>query len=312
VKTQFRFALAVAALGAATPAAAQTDPQDVGLLAAAVESLVGDVYEPSRWRPLYLDEFFTEGWTRAWASPPAGEGGAPRQGWIGAADGVFYRLGIVTGDLVDDGINGGSQYNGNFTLYQPLNARFELRWDVPFLVSNRDEPDGDYDTGFGDLQVTPRFLLAETTNVTHSFNVALRVPTGQKEHGNGVAAVTPSYEFWSNPWRGMVLRGGVGFQLPYTERDEGLLRRGATGNLALGYYFTPHEAAPFGDFVTYVAANAFQPADELGDKDTTVTLTPGFRTHLGVNWYLLGAVEIPVTQPGGFDFKTTGGLMKVF
>jgi hypothetical protein len=43
-----------------------------------------------------------------------------------------------------------------------------------------------------------------------------------------------------------------------------------------------------------------------------VTLSPGFRTHLGQNWYLLGAVEVPVTQPDPFDYQVLGGIMKVF
>src|SRR5207247_1386153 len=63
------------------------------------ESLFGDVYDPSRWRPLSAGSFFTEGWNRPWASPPAGEGGAPRQGWLNAFDGVFYRLGVLTGGV---------------------------------------------------------------------------------------------------------------------------------------------------------------------------------------------------------------------
>jgi hypothetical protein len=43
-----------------------------------------------------------------------------------------------------------------------------------------------------------------------------------------------------------------------------------------------------------------------------VTLTPGIRTHLGQNWYLLGAVEVPVTSNKGFDYQILFGLMKVF
>jgi hypothetical protein len=43
-----------------------------------------------------------------------------------------------------------------------------------------------------------------------------------------------------------------------------------------------------------------------------VTLSPGFRTHMGMNWYLLGAVEVPVTRPEPFDYQVLGGLMKVF
>jgi len=35
-------------------------------------------------------------WIEEVASPPAGGGGAPRQGWLDAADGVFFRLAIGT------------------------------------------------------------------------------------------------------------------------------------------------------------------------------------------------------------------------
>ena len=51
------------------------------------KSLAGDVYDPARWHELSLGSFFTDGWNEAWASGPNGEGGAPRQGWLNAADG---------------------------------------------------------------------------------------------------------------------------------------------------------------------------------------------------------------------------------
>jgi len=33
---------------------------------------------------------------------------------------------------------------------------------------------------------------------------------------------------------------------------------------------------------------------------------------MGMNWYLLGGVEVPVTRPLPFDYQVLGGLMKVF
>jgi hypothetical protein len=64
----------------------------------------------------------------------------------------------------------------------------------------------------------------------------------------------------------------------------------------------------------YLSANLSQPIDDQGGSsgDTVFTLTPGFRTHLGKDWYLLGAVEVPVTHPKSFDYKVLWGLMKVF
>jgi hypothetical protein len=306
--------LAAAVVGialAVSPALAQESKQaPPSFLDTIGESLFGDVYaEPSRWQPLSAGSFFTEGWNRPWASPPAGEGGAPRQGWLNAFDGVFYRLGVATFGFAEDFNDNGNQYSGGFTLYAPFGARFEIRLDVPFVVSNRAGSDNDYSTNFGDLALTLRFLISESRDFTQSFNVTFRVPTGSERNGNDFAAATPTWEFWWNVWSKLVLRGGAGFALPYTESDR--TRQEFIANLAAGYYFTPHNLTPFGDLVFYVSGNLKQPIDS-GSKDTVFTLTPGFRTHLGANWYLLGGVEVPVTSPKAFDFQVLGGLMKVF
>jgi hypothetical protein len=304
-------AIVVAVVLTASSALAQSPtPASYTLLDTISESLLGDVYaEPSKWQPLPADTFFSEGWNRPWASPPPGQGGAPRQGWLNAFDGVFYRLGVATFGFAEDFHENGNQYSGGFTLYAPFSARFEVRLDVPFIVSNRAGSDNDYSTNFGDLQLTPRFLISESRDFTQSFNVTFRVPTGSQNNGNDFAAVTPTWEFWWNPWSMLVLRGGAGFALPYTEGDR--TRQEFIANLAAGYYFTPHNLTPFGDLVFYVSGNLRQPIDS-GPKDTVFTLTPGFRTHLGANWYLLGGVEVPVTSPKAFDFQVLGGLMKVF
>src|SRR5215831_9650439 len=81
------------------PALAQGTSQAAsdGVFGAMAKSLTGDVYgDPSKWRELSLSNFFTEGWDRAWVSPPPGGGGAPRQGWLNSFDGVFYRLAVGT------------------------------------------------------------------------------------------------------------------------------------------------------------------------------------------------------------------------
>jgi hypothetical protein len=104
---------------------------------------------------------------------------------------------------------------------------------------------------------------------------------------------------------------GAGIAIPYTDTDR--TRNALLFNFAIGYYFTPHDFIPLGDLVWYLATNVNQPVDDRGSKDTSVTLTPGFRTHLGSNWYLLGGIEVPVTtDPVPFDFQVLAGLMKVF
>ncbi|HXJ82139.1 MAG TPA: hypothetical protein VMS64_26080 [Candidatus Methylomirabilis sp.] len=307
--------LAAGVLCAGAPSMAQQTSSTAstdGVFGAIGKSLTGDVYsDPSKWRELSLSNFFTEGWTQAWVSPPNGGGGAPRQGWLNSFDGVFYRLGVGTYGYAHNFLDNGNQNSGLLQLYLPFDQRFEFRLDVP-VVSNRGATGTDYEINFGDLQIVPRFLLSESQDFTQSFNVAFRVPTGKTENTNGAAAITPTYEFWANWWKGLVLRGGAGFFVPYGHQsiDEVGARASFIANLAAGYYFTPHTATPFGDLVFYLSANLVQTVD--GPSKNTASLTPGMRTHLGENWYLLMGVEVPVTHKKAFDYQVLGALMKVF
>ena len=73
----------------------------------------------------------------------------------------------------------------------------------------------DRETGFGDFQVTPRFLLSETENFSQSLDLTFRTPTGSERTGNGIGAFSPVYNFWWNAVAGLVLRGGVGGFVPF-------------------------------------------------------------------------------------------------
>jgi len=311
------FALAASVVCTQVPALAQQAPAGKdGRLGAIVKARTGDVYsEPQRRRELSWSTFFTEGWDEAWVSPPPGEGGAPRQGWLNSFDGVFYRLGVATYGYAHNFLDNGNQNSGLLQFYLPFNRRFEFRVDIPAAVSNRGATDKDYETNFGDLTIVARAILSETQNVTQSFNVAFRMPTGDTSNVNGVSAITPTYEFWTNWWRGLVLRGGAGFFVPFGHQsiDEVGARATFLANFAFGYYFTPHDLTPFGDLVWYLSTNVAQTIDNNNSPSrNTVTLTPGFRTHLGQNWYFLGAVEVPVTHVKPYDYQVLGALMKVF
>ena len=87
-----------------------------------LESICGKP-DPDTWRPLYCSTLFSEGWLEPWVPSPNGSGGAPRQGWINAADGNFYRLWWFT---FAQGFNQGPKSNaylGAYTLYTPLSRR---------------------------------------------------------------------------------------------------------------------------------------------------------------------------------------------
>ena len=311
-------------LAATTSARAQQAPvaattagsKDMSFLDVVFDSLAGDVYAPGRWHPLPLSTFFTEGWDEPWAGGPNGQNGdgAPRQGWLNAQDGVFYRLAIATFGYQHN-VGNGDNWTSAISLYTPLNRRFELRWDIPMFLSNRGPVQGGrYNVSSPDFQLVPRFALSETENSAQSLDVTFRMPTSDVINNQGQAAVTPYYNFWVNPWAGMVLRGGVGFGIPYGNQSVNILGARTTfqGNFAIGYYFTPHDMIPIGDTVWYVSTNLNTAIDHRGPNTTNLSLTPGFRIHLGGNWYGLGGVEVPVTQPEPFDYQVLGGLMKVW
>ena len=271
------------------------------------ESMFGDVYsDPSKWQELSYGNFFTKGWDKPWESPPTGGGGAPRQGWLNAYEGVFYRLSLgIFGWQHHD--NSSDSYTGTLETFTPFNQRFEVRTDIP-VSSN------DIETNFGDLSIQGRFMLSETRNVTQTFNLNFRIPTGDVINGNDVASISPQYQFWANWWKGLVVRGGAGFTIPYAgEIHEAGARSTFDANVSVGYYMTPHDFTPFGDLVFYLAPNVTQAIDDRAPGgDTYVSLSPGFRSHLGRDWYLLGTVEVPVTNPEPFEYQVLFAIMKVY
>lgn len=68
---------------------------------------------------------------------------------------------------------------------------------------------------------------------------------------------------------------------------------------------------PIGDLVWYVSTNLAQ-FTSSPSHTTTQTLTPGLRSRLGANFYLLGGVEVPATKPKPYDCQVLAALMKVW
>src|SRR5262249_35720919 len=148
----------------------------------------------------------------------------------------------------------GNSYQGHYSIFLPFSRRFELFLDVPFVIANgTKDPSRGYTSQFGDLLVAPRFLLSESAATTQAFSLVVRTPTGTTGTGNGIMALWPRYEFWTNPVGPWVARGSGGFFVPMN-KSEAPAQTSFTGGLAVGRYFTPHDV-PFGDLVFYVASN---------------------------------------------------------
>ena len=290
---------------------------EMGLFDTVTESVFGQP-DPDDWRPLQLSTLFSEGWNEAWVGSPNGSGGAPRQGWINAADGNMYRLWFFTfGQAFNQGSKGNA-YIGAYTLYTPLSRRLLLITNIPFVLRNSagdglptispsgiSMPTSKNHTTFGDISFTPRVLLHETQDFSLTAEVAALVPTGNDPLA-GKTALIPAVSFWNNFAGRWVVRGGIGDYIP--------LGGGGSDNLisqlAIGQTLTDHDVPLIGDFTWYVSTVVNTPLRD--GQHTSVTLTPGMRTHLGNDWYFLAGLPTPVTNQRLGDIGMIFWFMKAW
>jgi hypothetical protein len=274
---------------------------ETGLFDTITESIFGKP-DPNTWRPLSLATLFSEGWNEAWVPSPNGSGGAPRQGWINAADGNLYRLWFFTFAQAFNSGPKGNAYLGAYTIFAPLSRRLDLIINVPFTVRNSASsglpivsptgvttPTFKSQSTFGDLSFTPRVLLHETKDFSLTAEMAVLVPTGNQPIA-GKTALTPAVAFWNNFAGRWVIRGGLGNYIPLGGGGSDTL----ISQLAIGNTLTDHDVPLFGDFTLYVSAVANTPLAH--GQRTSATLTPGLRTHLGRDWYFLAGLPTPLTS----------------
>ena len=290
---------------------------ELGLFDTITESVFGPA-DANTWRPLPLSTLFSEGWNEAWVPSPSGSGGAPRQGWINAADGNMYRLWFFTfGQAFNQG-DKSNAYIGAYTLYTPLSRRLLLITNIPFVLRNSAgdglptiSPTGltnrtsHNQTTFGDISFTPRVLLHETKDFSLTAEVAAVVPTGNQPLA-GKTALIPAVSFWNNFAGRWVIRGGLGDYVPL----EGGGSDNLISQLAIGQTLTDHDVPLFGDFTWYVSTVVNTPL--RNGQHTSATLTPGMRTHLGRDWYFLAGLPTPVTSQRIGDIGMIFWFMKAW
>ena len=281
------------------------------------ESIFGQP-DPDTWRPLSLGTLFSEGWNEAWVPSPNGSGGAPRQGWINAQDGNLYRLSFLT---FAQGFNNGPKgdaYLGAYTIFTPLSRRLDLITNIPFVLRNNAvtglpviDPNRPQATtsqshnGFGDLSFTPRVLLHETKDFSFTGELAVVTPTGTQPLAGKTTTLIPAVAFWNNFTGRWVVRGGLGLAIPMNGSGDNLI-----SSLAIGQTLTDHDHPLFGDFTYYLSTVVNTPLANGGQ--TSVTLTPGLRTHVGNDWYFLAGLPTPVTNARVADLGMIFWFMKAW
>jgi hypothetical protein len=288
----------------------------MGLFDTMTESLFGDP-DPNTWRPLPLYTLFSEGWNEAWVPSPNGSGGAPRQGWIDAMDGNLYRLWFFSFAETYNRAPRGNAFLGAYTLMAPLSRRLELIINIPFYQRNNPinglptvapgrpvTPSKESHSAFGDISFTPRVLLHETKDLSLTAEMTVLTPTGHPPLA-GKSSLTPAFGFWNNFANGFVIRGGLGVLIP-TEHG----RSSIINQIAIGQTVTPHDVPLFGDFTYYLSAVANTTPTK--GSETSVTLTPGIRTHLGRDWYFLAGIPVPVTGNRPGDLGIIFWIMKAW
>jgi hypothetical protein len=300
------------------PGAGPTAPRAVqGILGTITESIFGQP-DPDDWHPLPLSTLFSEGWNEAWVPSPSGSGGAPRQGWINAADANMYRLWFFTFSQTFNQGPKGNGYLGGYTLLTPLSRRLLLTTNIPFVLRNSASsglpivspsgltvPTTKDHTTFGDISFTPRVLLHETKDWSLTAEVVALIPTGNQPLA-GKTALTPAFAFWNNFAGRWVIRGRIGDYIPLGGGASDAL----INELAIGQTLTDHDVPLFGDFTWYVSTVVNTPLRD--GQRTSATLTPGIRTHLGRNWYFLAGLPAPVTTQRVGDIGMIFWFMKAW
>lgn len=260
-------AFAAMILGCAAPVAVQAQE----------EPAPADVAE--EWTPLDGSRFGEELGAK-WIPVPNGESGAPRQGWLATADGFFTREAHLAYDYVDG--RGFDSHELLARFNHPISRRLWAGIEVPFFQQSGSVRD------FGDITLSTLLMVHESRNLSINVGAGWRLPTGTVELGNQVFAAQPQINFWSDIGHGFSLRGRVGYEFANSGRPDSFVLNGT-----IGQTITPHSDAPFGDLTWYLAANWREPTQ--GNANSFVSLTPGMRTHLGGNLFLLAGVEFPVT-----------------
>ncbi len=235
---------------------------------------------PEEWSTLDINNFGSE-LTEKWIPVPNGDSGAPRQGWLATADGFFTREVHLAANYTESA--GPDAWGVLARFHYPFSRRIWAGLEVPFYQ------DSGTSSNFGDITLTTQVMLAESRNLSINAGVGWRLPTGSIRQGNKVFAAQPQLNFWSDVGHGVSLRGRIAYEFADRNTPDSFVLNGA-----IGQTITPHSKAPFGDLTWYVAGNWREPTNGRGNS--FVSITPGMRTHLGGNLFLLGGVEFPVTN----------------
>ena len=275
------------------------------------KSIFDDIYSTealARWTPQTLGGFFTgEGWGTPYVFPKNSSNGTPRHAWAEGLGGVLYRAWffafVYDNDIGPRHAPNNNAYVGQYTLFVPLNRRFEWQFDYLFIVSDRGGTSNRYHGNTGDLTIHNRFALSESETFSQLFELAVRVPTGATDNGQGVASLNPSYSFWWTPAPNWAVRGLTGPVVP-TNHAPTSGYSSYFNSLAIGRYFKGSDDGWIQQLWFYLVANESSTISGPRPRESYFSLQPGLRcripflSQVGTGyWYFFNSLEVPMAGP---------------
>ena len=130
-----------------------------------------------QWAPKYVNGVFSE-IADPWVAPANGSSGAPRHGWLNTFDGFFTKEWHASYTFARNLNQSGhhDRHVGTFRLQLPLSSRAWVGLMLPTAHTRNT-------SNLGDISITPKLMLHETTDVSISAGVGLQLPTGKKVAG---------------------------------------------------------------------------------------------------------------------------------
>lgn len=185
------------------------------------------------------------------------------------------------------------------TIDQPV-VDLQRGFDVTNLGGSR--------TGWGDLQISPKYLLIGRPNLTVATGVGVVVPLGDNspydQFGNQSVVLQPNILFLTKPADRLFLQGGLEYDIPVTNSVNVSLFRYA---LSTAYEVYRNPDSPF--------LNAVYPMFEVhgshlvGDfHQDTINLTTGFRANILKRAQFGVGYSFPVSGQKQFDNEVFASL----
>jgi hypothetical protein len=217
-------------------------------------------------------------------------------------------------------VNGpdGWEYEVEAELELPLTRRLGLVVEGGYAWFSPD--DAPNDRGFGDIAVSPRFMMLEYDDFLLSLQTEFEFPTGDADRGFGAGEVifAPSISTWLDLGSNLTVQNSLGYEQGLGSDGEGVFFWGAS--LIKSFYLNgdPQLLGPHGGTRSHFPAGMLSLVAELGGELPVTGDENGQGAGewlLGVSYTLSpqlalrGSVSFPAWNPSEFNSLFTVGLI---